>query len=192
MARLTTIEALRAYTGVQGAGKEAALQAALDGAEAFAERYTGRRFAPEPALVNGGDTANPVTKTFSVRRPGPVRVPDLRVAVGVSFNGGVAEYDPLDATDDDPSTDIYLDYGLTLHQPPGQLSIEGRWGFLVTPPDVTDAVLALASRRYHERLAAFSDAVQTPEGGVLSYFRSLPASVKGVLDSYRTPRVALV
>jgi hypothetical protein len=72
------------------------------------------------------------------------------------------------------------------------LTITGRWGWSPTPPDVVDATLAVAARRYRERDAGFSDAYQTPEGALLQFFKQIPASAKAALDLYRVPNIALV
>lgn len=178
-------------------------QGILDSMERFAENYTGRRFSPDPPLVNGEDTASPVQKAFVVaRNQNVVRIPDLRATTSVSL-GGTALDEWVGYQFDagaEPAQSIYLaitPYGIggvsyfgtaTLAN---QLLITGRWGFNPVPPDVKDCVLALAARRAKERKSAWSDSVAMPDGSVLSYFRQLPASVQGALDLYKAPRVAL-
>jgi hypothetical protein len=106
----------------------------------------------------------------------------------------------------EPASEIILGYGyglgMTLAQQfayvlPQQylandLQITGRWGFSPTPIDVLDATYTWAARAYREKDAAFSDTLMTPEGMTFSYFKTMPARVKQVLDTYRILNIALV
>lgn len=75
-----------------------------------------------------------------------------------------------------------VDRSLPLAQ---NLVVTGRFGVVPAPADIVDAVLAIAARRYRERDAAYGDAVQLGDGGVVSYFRQLPLSARAILDSYQ-------
>lgn len=75
-----------------------------------------------------------------------------------------------------------VDRSLPLAQ---NLVVTGRFGVVPAPADIVDAVLSIAARRYRERDAAYGDAVQLGDGGVVSYFRQMPLSVRAILDSYQ-------
>lgn len=106
----------------------------------------------------------------------------------------------------EPATSVILGYGwgmgMTLAQQfayvlpqmylANDLWITGRWGWNPTPEDVVDTTYGVATRRYREKDAAFSDQMVTPEGIAFSFFKQLPASLKLTLDSYRVPNLALV
>lgn len=114
--------------------------------------------------------------------------------------------DPGAVVPHEPATEITLGYGygtgygisgqfayvLPLGYKANDLEIWGRWGFNPTPPSVLDAVYSIAARRYRERDASWSDTVVTPEGGALSYFRQMPASVQAELDRFRITNWGLV
>lgn len=205
MPRLATVDELKAYLGSGVTGDPGSMFAnVLEGTEAFAERYTGRRFSPDPALVQGPvggdptDTGSPVTKTFKVEAgQRTVRIPDLRVLLSATL-AGAALLDGYDFSlgtysDESPATHLFIGQPLTYDplKMESDLVITGRWGFLSTPPDVKDAVLAMAARRYRERDASYADTVSAPDGGILAYFRGVPERVKAVLDTYRLPRLAI-
>jgi hypothetical protein len=180
------------------------IQTLISSAERFAARYTRRQFAPLPALVSGVDSAPAVTKTFTVR-PGriTVSVPDLRAVTSVSMDGMLLDtysgYLPVD-TAEEPATFIQLfqPYGSTsslLGSSPsgvGALAITGRWGWNPIPDDVKVAVMALTMRMYKERKALWGDTVLLPDGAIVSYFKSLPASVQAGLNTYRKVNLAIV
>lgn len=216
MGRIASTEELTKYIGVRDPSKVDGelLGVILAGAEQFVMTFTGRQFYAEPALVGGADTAPPVTKTITVRRSQRyVRIPDLRVATSVTLDnaaiGAGTGYDIAD-TFTEPATRIkLLNYSpYTAGWAPNPWSpysystvqITGRWGFITTtsngtlgpPDDVKDAVLTLAARRWRERDAAWSDAVQSQEGAVFQYFRTMPESVRQVLLMYRPFNFALV
>lgn len=205
MSGIATVPELRAYIDLEpGRADDLLLQGIIDSMSRFVENWTGRTFTPNPQLVNGVDSASPVTKTFVVSpNQSVVRIPDLRSATTIAL-GGVALQEAIGYQYDaniEPAQSIYLavtPYGLggvtyfgttTLAN---KLQITGRWGFNPTPPDVKDCVLALAARRYKERNTAWADSLAMPDGSVLSYFRQLPASVQGALSMYKSAKVALV
>jgi hypothetical protein len=172
-------------------------------AEDFVERYTGRRFSPDPPLDdNGGDTLDPVTYTFTISSGETViRIPDLRSATSVLLNGNaileqISAYGTgyrLGQSQGTPATRIYVNYPLWVGSSPGTLQIIGRWGWLSPPDSVKHAVMALTMRMYRERDAAFADSVAVADGSVLSYFRTMPASIQGSLDLYKAgPRIAVI
>lgn len=180
----------------------ALLETVLDGAEAFAEAYTGRHFAADPVLIDGADTGTPVAKTFTMPwNSTSLRIPDLRVATSVTSDGTTLTegygYE-IDSTDAEPATRLRILNWTPYSTSPFQIKsfrtvvITGRWGFSPTPPDVKDAVLTLAARRWRERDAAYADRITFAEGGSLDYLRQLPASVAAILNLYRPPRVGLV
>jgi hypothetical protein len=172
------------------------LKGVLLGVEAFVERYCGHTFAPLPPFVDGEDTGSPVTKTFAARGRTTVKVPDLRVALSVTLDGGTLDPDygyVLEQTGGDPAMRLYLTRTpYLLLGDTGALRIVGRWGMLETPDDIRESVITLASRKWRERDAAYSDQVITAEGSVMAYFRQLPGSVKVTLDAYRDTKIAVV
>lgn len=184
MAHVATLSELKNYLKLRGDASNDVLQTMLDSAEALTETYTGRSFRPDPALVAGADTAPAVTKVLPVHRRA-VLVPDARLITAVTLDGETVS--PISST----VTDGYATYGaphvttLVLPRSGYHVSITGRFGYYPPPPEIKDAVLAMAARRYRERDAGYGDAVQTPEGGVVSYFRSIPGSVRIILDAHR-------
>jgi hypothetical protein len=200
MPRLATVEELMAYLDLTAEKVDGGLlETVLEGAEAFAEAYAGRRFSPDPALVSGADSAPAVAKTFTMPwTTESLRIPDLRVATLVTSDGGALTegygYE-IDSTDAEPATRMRLiasSYSAFQIKSFRTVVITGRWGFNPTPSDVKDAVLTLAARRWRERDAAYADRITFAEGGSLDYLRQLPASVSAILNLYRPPRVGLV
>lgn len=177
------------------------LESLINESQAFIERYTGRVFTPEPLTGNVA-----VTKSFNIRRKSGsqgslyYRIPDLRSASSVIFDGAAlvdgVGYDIGDVSTE-PATFIRLietqwSTSAFATKVYSTLSIAGLWGWSPAPEDIKGVVLTLAARRFREMDASYGDTVQTPDGGVIAYFRQLPASVQGVLDSYRVPRISLV
>ncbi len=189
---LATVQELQAYIKVANAGDEALLTDLLEGSSLFIERITGRQFHPEPET----DDEDAVAKTFSTHGQEFVTVPDLREIESATLGG--AEIDAytesagsgyvISGTLPTPSLWLSgLDYPTLTRN---DLVITGYWGFSPVPADIKDACLRLAARGYKERAAGFSDSVSDAEGGLLSYFRQLPAFVQAVVNSYRLPYVA--
>lgn len=184
----------------------------LDGVEGFVQRYTHRRFAPEPALATDGtDTADPVAKTFQVSRTAlasrnsmRVRIPDLREATLVTLDGNTLEEGVdyvLDAyAGDEPFTHLKLvnwsswTDPWTMLQTTSTLEITGRWGFNPVPDEIRSVVTYLAAREYRRRDAMYADAVDTGTGvfdfGVRGY--AIPDEKQTILDLYKIPQVAVV
>jgi len=174
----------------------------LRAAERFLQRYARRTFDPQPALAaNGTDTNSPIAKTFVVARgTNLIRVPDLRATTTVALDGLALNtstgYYPLDTAYEPATTvQLYEPYGLQTGwsnpSGPGQLTITGRWGWNPVPDDVKYAVMALTVRLYKERNANWADSVALPDGSVLQYFRSLPATVQAAIGLYRPLNLAI-
>jgi hypothetical protein len=174
------------------------LSVMLESAESFVERYCGRRFSPDPDLIEDADTAPSIEKSVVVTPADRlVRIPDVREVVSVTLGGLVlnpANYKLGNYSAASPAKQIELLQTAvpSFTQPETTLTFKGRFGFNPTPPDIVDAVLTIAARRYRERDASFSDAVQLSDGGLLSYFRSLSSNTQVILRSYKMPRVALL
>jgi hypothetical protein len=157
----------------------------LEAAEDFLEEYSGHRFENEVAA----------TKVIPTRRKTFVRVPSLRALTSIDLDGVALQpglgYDEPNFYQRMPATHIKL-----LQYPsawlPGRLSLTGDWGWYPTPSGVADCGYRLASRMYHERQATYSDAVATAEGGMLQYFRLLPATVQAQLDLIRIRKWGVV
>lgn len=200
MPRLATIDQLRGHLASNVDAKaNDVLTIMLESAEVFVERFCGRRFSPDPELVEGNDTAPSVEKTVKVTpRDRLVRIPDVREVSSITL-GGLA-LDPSDyllgnysATSPATQIELLQTASSTLIPSETELTILGRFGFNPTPADILDAVLTIAARRYRERDAAYADAVQLGETGAInSYFRSLPSNIQHILRSYKQPRLALV
>lgn len=204
MGSVATSDELMRYLGVGGDNPARVnperLTDALNAAEGWAKRYTGRVFGPEPALVSGADTGSPVTKTFAVRKQGWIRIPDLRTATAVTLNGTAlvenTDYVFEVYSGEEPHTMIRLVNWTAFTSPfnisvSSSLAITGRWGMYPVPDEVKDAVLTLAARQYRRQDAMFSDVVDTG-AGIYEFSRGVPDSVKTALDLYRTPQVSLV
>jgi hypothetical protein len=198
---IATLAQLKAYLDLQlaDAQRDVYLQSLLDGMTVRVERYTGRRFAPDPALVAGDpptDTAAPVTKTLHPERttgrdiwPSQysrvVRIPDVREIDSVVLDGTTVDPDDYTLRGSDP---LGLDppyWQIKLESYGRELQITGRFGFWPVPDDVTDAFLTACARRYHERKASFADQVQAGDGSLTNYFKQFPAFVLSTLNDYR-------
>jgi hypothetical protein len=177
----------------------------IAGAEDAVSRFCRQKFWPEPDLVQGSDTAAPVTKAFTVslrpRRSGTVlvRVPALRVVTSMTLGGGVVtDYRLLQRDAGVPVSRVRIalgaiggGYSTTYSWGDDQLLITGRWGWLTAPPAVKDAVLFLCGRAFQEQKALFSDGVQTADG-IYQYFREIPSTVQFRLKPLRIPNVAVM
>ncbi len=205
MPRLATVDELKAYLNERSVESDDLLAGILGGAEAFAERYCRRRFSPDPPLdSNGDDTGTPVTKILSTRGRSVIRVRDLRsgtLTLGGLLLNSAFDYEFGYAMEGEPATHLFLMPRISTYfaRAPSMfgafvndLTITGRWGWSPTPDDVKDGVLTIAARKFRERSANWGDTVTFPEGGAISYFRLMPASVKAAFDSYRVANLALV
>lgn len=173
------------------------------------EQRPERTLEPIPALDdNGQDTDDPVELRFPVE-PGQrvVQLPDLRsidslvvgqpnLAVGdaglrtLGLGGYVLRRRPNELCA------LWIKFASAPSWSLGdELRILGRWGPagakvgkpLAVRADVREACLVWAARAFHNRTARYADTVQSPDGGVASYFRNLPPDVKLVVDSLELP-----
>lgn len=195
MPRLATKDELKDYLGSSVVGADTLLNLMIESSERFVERYTGRRFSPLPA----SDSDPVVAKTIKLTdERAIVRVPDVREVASVTLDGVTlaeeSDYTLGDYEAASPASTIRLFErpALSRIEPVALLVITGRFGFSPVPPDVKDAVLTIAARRYRDRDASWSDALQLSEGGILSYFAQLPSNTKMILQSYKLPKMALV
>lgn len=203
MPQIVTVDDLRIYLGHEGYEEKInpeLLVRSIDSAETWIKNYTGRRFYADPAFEDDVDSADPVTKSFTVRGRGWVRIPDLRTETEVSINGSVLTADVDYVLDDynsdgEPHTSIQL-VSLSPWTNPftlssvTRLSITGRWGFVPVPDDVKDSILALAARQYRRKDAMFSDVIDM--GNVsFEYTKGVPNFITDILDLYKMPRVAV-
>lgn len=199
MPRLATLEQLRNHLATKvGAEMDSVLSVMLESAESFVERYCGRRFSPDPELIEGEDIAPSIEKTVIVTpQDRLVRIPDLREVVSITLGGMVlnpSAYKLGNYSASSPTTQIELLQTAvpSLTNPETELVIKGRFGFNPTPPDIVDAALTVAARRYRERDASWSDNLQLSEGGLLTYFKSLPGNTQLILRSYKLPRIGVI
>lgn len=166
---------------------------------------TGRNFAVEPAA----DTDPPVSKTFVVPRMGQVRLPDLRTATSVTFQGmaltEMLNYELLRMPgDDDPA--VFLDllpgsFGIidfdvvrspyVLQRP--QITIVGTWGITPVPDELNYACCALAARMFSKKDARWADSVQASmESAAFNYYKDMPSDIKSIVESWRVKKVGVV
>jgi hypothetical protein len=164
----------------------------IDGAEAFAEQYAGRVFAP------ADEDDSPVTRAFKVRGNRRIRIPDLRSHTAITLDGNALVEDQqfeFDTFGDEPYTSILLTEWTPYSSPflsrTATLSITGLWGFNPTPAAVRDAIIQIAARRYRKRDAGYSDQVDTGTGA-FDYRGSYPREAMDALSLYRMPHVAVV
>jgi hypothetical protein len=200
LATLADLKSLLGFTQTD-VPRDALLTRYLNSASLQIERYTGRNFTPNPALVSGSDTAADATLVVDARYQTRLALPDARVVTSLTLDGRtiVAGSYQLD-TDPLTGTSTFIDlnptaplsgYPVSPVTPAGlTLSIVGRFGIWPVPDDIVDACLTIAARRYQARTASWGDAVQTPDGGVVNYFRTLPAEIQSILDGYRNLVVA--
>lgn len=216
MNTIASVGELREYMEKSSDLSDMRLQMILDSAVAWMEARCARQFQAQPALDSEGkDTLPPVVKTFSTKMKTYTRLPDLREVAtgGFKINGFAlsprSQNALLGYILEGPPEAIALPGNLTPFNAVRiyawslalagywtdglrDLTIEGRWGFKTPPEDIKECVLALAARRAKEKDALWSDAVELPEGGGLSYFRQMPPFVAEVIQSYKIPKFALV
>lgn len=202
-----SLEELRRYLHTPGGGAPTDdellgdLLAAAD--DRFKALCPGRTLEPMPAPAAAGAPAPaPLEKVFR-SRGSIIRVPDLRTLSAIAVDGVVTDPATIDLEGRDGedtyliarlptaaigTIDVLVPVGNTWV--PGNTArrrvvISGYWGPPEVLPRVKEAVLIWAARVYHERAARWSDARQDPDGGVASYFRSVPPSIKATADSLR-------
>ncbi len=220
MGRLVDIEDVKDAAGVQRGDDDVLIERLISAAEVRVERWTGRRFSPEPALTGTppADTSPAITKDIKVTSGARVRVPDLRSVVSVTYGGlglqpdtgyvledsGGFTYADADGNFHDfPATHLRMYPGVGFQpnfdvvrgiagwQP--HIIITGKWGFYPCPEDVVDAVRTMVARAYKRKDANYADQVSAGVESVsLNYFRKLPQEVTDTLAYYRPPRLALV
>ena len=200
---IVSVEEFLAYADLRETRVDGPMvESLLSAAERFIQRYARRTFEPLPVLaVDGSDTNPAVAKSFIVARGrNIVRVPDLRATTSVVLDGAALDtlsgYYPLDGWEPITTLHLYTPYGESPGwagtAASGNLTITGRWGWNPVPDDVKYAIKALGSRLYKERNASWADAVALPDGSVLQYFRSLPATVQASISLYRPLNLAIV
>lgn len=170
----------------------------LAAAEEFLDDYCKRQFMPEPAAPTGAGT--PVLKSFPTRLgKWRYRIPDLRAAATVTLGGAAllpnvyyGGYE-LDDYDKWPAKTLRTSQAAVSNLLVGsRLEVTGWWGWWPIPAPINDAVYRLAARMYHERDATYSDALLLPEGGVLQYFRQMPATVQAGVNAYQEINIGSV
>ncbi len=164
------------------------LPAVLTAAEDFAERYTGHQFERQDAS----------TKVFRLPRLGRsrLRIPTARTISSATLDGLGLVYGLGYDHDYWDGRGMPLTHVQLLQQPSPYsqrlLALTGDWGWYPPPSDIVDGTYRLASRMFHERQATYSDSVVTAEGGVIQYFRQLPATVQAAFDLIRIRKVGIV
>lgn len=174
---LASVAQLEARLNVKGGDVETELlEELLEAASERVRDLTGRQFLPTPASL--GD--DPVVRTVSAFRSRICQARDLRNLEGISADGvDVTGQVRLISIDDHPA------HLIRLPRPADQVTITGWFGFATVPPSIRDAVLGWAQRAYHETRARMGDSVVDPDGGVQTYFRSVPTFVSGPASSFR-------
>jgi hypothetical protein len=154
---------------------------------------------PERTLIPDLPGDDPVEVRIPYTGGRIVQVPDLRELV--TYNGTLIADNPLGPTLMRRPRELcalWLQFGGGWTIPPypgGELVLVGRWGPaaarlgdpIEVNPAVREAALVWAARAYHNRTARYADTVQSPEGGVASYFRNLPPDVKATVDALTIP-----
>lgn len=171
-----------------------------DGAAGLLGKVTGREFYPTPALVNGVDTAPSVTRTYAARGRRRIRIRDLRAVDSVLLDGvaltNVYSYDLGPGLEDEPATWLDLNqlspYIAVRPYYTSTLAITGRWGFLVTPPEIWDAAAQMCAKAWKKAQANWADQMATPDGAMFAYFNALPEQVKLAVQQYRPLQLAVV
>lgn len=208
---LATIDDLRRYLNTPGGGSASPAETQLledvlrAASSRFVELLPDRTLVPLPA----SDGDDPVAMTFPMYGR-VVRVPDLRTVTALAIDGtAYAGTYVLRGRPGKPSWWLRFPSGIgatpgVVDLPAGYangydfvdaassgdrlLTVTGYWGPAGdVEPHVREAVLIWAARVYQERAARWSDARQDPEGGVTSYFRSIPPAIKATIDSLRIP-----
>lgn len=197
MARIATIQELAPLVAIHDRAKmdEDVLNLFLDGAESFAERWTGRTFSPDPPLDDdGNDTLPDVAKSFSARnKTRLIRVPDLRSASSVTLDGSVLVRDTSFYFDSYVEPALFLELATRFTgSGRGELVVTGRWGPLEVDPDIKMAVLTLAARGYARKDANFSDVLNTAAGAQMFWSANMPQEVAAVFTALRLPNLAFV
>lgn len=191
---------LKPQGGSLRADNESFVDACILAAEGTVQRISKRKLVPEPALVSGVDSAPPVAKTFQVRKPGTIRVPDLRTVSSFSL-GGLALVEgtgyALSARRipyDEPATHIEIFSDVYLFNTTSTaLVITGKWGFHPCPEEVKNVIKVLVARMFKERDANYADTVQPGiESAAFSYFKQLPASSQAVVTDLRPTEFAMI
>lgn len=194
-ALLATVEDLDAYLNphARGLDETALHERLLDAASSRVAERTGRLFLPDPAYLADDpvdDTAPEVTRTVRCDPDSTrVRVPDVRTASEITTAGVVLDpdgYTLVARRAGEPA--VWLDLAAPTD---GPVEITGRFGFAAVPADIREATVVLAARALYERNARLADVTQDPEGGVASYFRQIPPTVKATLDAYRPQALRL-
>lgn len=181
---------------------EATLAELLAAASArIAEACSARTLEPVPADPDD----DPVELVFPVT-PGTsiVEVPDLRTIASATLNGEDVDTTqwarrPLHPRD---LCAVWITLGSPAYSVRSngtcELRIVGHWGpagakvgtpadELAVRDDIRDAVLVWAARAWHHRTARYADNVQTPDGGMVGFFRNVPADVNTVINSLVIP-----
>lgn len=190
MTTFATLEELKdALTGTGGVSpkmtNDSRLQGLLNELSDFFVDETNRSFDPNPPLDDSGeDTAEDAVVTLHIGRHRVIPVPDARVLTSVSLNGG----SPLAVGRDyETLAQNGVVVGLILHRHHGHgqpVTLTGRFGIWPIPAAANGAVIEMAARAYKSQDARYGDVVALPDGGSVSYFKTLPARAQATIDNY--------
>lgn len=180
-----TLADLKAYLDISSASDDALLTALLQRATALIDRRTGLTFS---ASVDTTRTLAPLytnerTLWLPARWMLAQPATTILTPAGVSVPASAVRYQPPEP----PYVAIRLiDSAYSWCDGTGDISITGRWGWSVTPPeDIVHAAIRLAAWLYRQRSA--SSDLERPtvaDGGLVVLPMRLPRDIEQLLASY--------
>ena len=178
-----TLAELKSYLGVAHADDDGLLTDLLERASAAINAYTGRNFRAEYA-----------TRCYSASAvDGDVLTLDGDLYSVTTIKNGegqpIAEYWLLPRNAGPPYYQVKLkeasSYSWTFGAD-GEIEVYGLWGCSAEPPDdIVHACIRLAAYYYRQKDAQVFDVTASPEQGIITVPKGMPADVKVLLSRYR-------
>ena len=210
---IVTLEQLKIMLGITKSTSDVALTGIINGVSYVVSRLTAKSFTARPAspsdspvsvsvpvgmpppprsLLWGPASFGTPLGSIATAQEWPITIPHASEIDSLSLDTtGVLEAGQYILEPDHTLQDslwtpywrrvVIIDPGAL---PAQTLTVTGRFGIVPAPEDLADVILAMCARRYKERDASWGDSVQLPDGGLISYYRSLPPWVRLVIDSY--------
>lgn len=113
---------------------------------------------------------------------------DINDVMDVTFqNTPLDPIDTLDVTKAWVESDFLLRIAAlnSYYSRSGMATITYNGGFNPIPDDITQAVTVIAARMYKQRDSGYSDSIGSPDTGVMTYQKAMPADVKLIVNKYR-------
>jgi hypothetical protein len=185
-----TVSDVNAYLGISTSGDHTLIADMIRHAQTAIESYTQRIFEAQSDTTRTFDADRDVCNEVLYFDHDIISITTVTNGDGatVASTKYVTEprnYTPYYAIRLKVSSGLIWEYDSS-DDPEDAISVAGRWAFSTTPPhDIVQSCIRLSSYFYRQKDAQVFDVTATPELGVITVPKGIPADVKIMLDPYR-------